>query len=108
MDCERCGQTPCICVKAKVSLPPLRTYAPLHGGPFLSQEEFGLDLFEAIKTQSAAVQARKTAALFRKKGKGRKAVEADQAALRLESQLQGLLAKGTIAPDDVRRLLAIA
>jgi len=31
---------------------PLHSYEPLHGGPYLSAEEFGVTLYETIKTIS--------------------------------------------------------
>jgi hypothetical protein len=76
-------------------------------GPLISKDEFGQDLFDAIKCQSAMREAFKTARLFRAKGKVKAADEAEQAVVDLQKQLETILKKNTIAPEDIQRLLAI-
>ncbi len=76
-------------------------------GPLLSKEEFGTDLFEAIRLQSAMRQAERTAAAYNAKGLTHRAREAqDQAAARLR-ELKAILNKNTIDGPDLDRLLAI-
>lgn len=73
----------------------------------ISLEEFGPDLFEAIRTQSALRQAERTAALYEAKGKMKSAREYQAHADALQKQLKTILDKNTIAPADLQRLLAI-
>ena len=111
MTCDRCAQSPCICVDAAKpvrALPPTHRYKPLHEGPYLTKEEFGLDLFEAIKAQAALRQAEKNRAMYERKGLPLAAAEAAKAIEQYQSRLHKILAKNTIAPDDLRRLLAIS
>jgi hypothetical protein len=52
MACKTCALIPCVCASSSraPALPPIyrRPDAPPHD-PFLTKEEFGLDLFETIK-----------------------------------------------------------
>ncbi len=76
-------------------------------GPLLSKEEFGTDLFDAIRLQSAMRQAERTATVYKAKGLTTRAREAqDQAAARLR-ELKAILNKNTIDGPDLDRLLAI-
>ena len=52
MNCAKCGQLFCVCPAREQSAKPLPqpyTYHPLHEGEYLSKEEFGLNLYEAIQ-----------------------------------------------------------
>lgn len=75
---------------------------------YLSREEFGEDLFNAIKAQAAFAQAMKTVEIYSKKGLDKRAQEYEQHAQAESVKLQAILEKETIHPDDLRRLLLIA
>jgi hypothetical protein len=77
-------------------------------GPTMTKEECGVDLYAAIQLQTAMRQAFTTAALFRDKGKGKAAEEAERLVVDLQKQLEAILKKNTIEPADLTRLLAIA
>lgn len=77
------------------------------GGPLIDKEEFGVDLFEAIRLQSAMRQAERTADLFKRKGLKQRERESLDNAKALSQQLQLILKRDTIAPADLKRLLAI-
>ena len=128
MECVNCGHEPCTCTAAKGDKPkrlwtvaycqergcdvrirvlPGVEYNPRckwhqagtaynakpteavrqNDGPLLSQEEFGVDLFQAITLQSRMNQSGSTPAL--------------------EAQFLAIIKKDTIAPSDLRRLLAM-
>ena len=73
----------------------------------LSKEEFGEDLFEAIRLQAGFCQATKTADLYQKKGLKKMEREHRAKAITMNQQLQAILKKNTIPPADLQRLLAI-
>ena len=75
---------------------------------YLSREEFGADLFDAIKAQSAFIQALKMMALYEAKGLAKQAQEYEVQAHIESGKLHVILQRETIAPEDLRRLLAIA
>lgn len=69
----------------------------------MTLDEFGQDLFEAIKIASSRQQCLAM--------KGQKMAIADRAAWQqkadaLQAQLLAILERGTISPDDVRKILA--
>lgn len=76
-------------------------------GPYLTREEFGLDLYEAIRLRSMGLAARQNTDRWQGQGKPKVAEEARQKANACEIELQVILSRGTIAPNDVRRLLAM-
>lgn len=76
-------------------------------GESMSNEEFGLDLVEAIRLQTAIREAFKTAQLNRDRDKPKAAEEAERAIVDLQKHLKAILNKNTIAPADLQRLLAI-
>ncbi len=76
-------------------------------GPAMTKEEFGQDLYDAIVAHTGARQALKTADLFAREGKTRLADEYTQRGVDCQKELERLLHKNTIAPDDIRRLLAL-
>lgn len=88
---------------------PRRQPKPPHG-PIISKEEFGLDLFEAIKTNAARLQALKQAEAWKDsvdpQDRARARVMTQQAE-RLGRDLMALYSRGTIAPDDARRIEAM-
>lgn len=77
---------------AKAQPPQRKALAAPDRGPFLTQEEFGIDLFNAIKTNAARLQALK-------QGQDKRAKE-------LNDELQSILPK-IQNPDDIRRILAM-
>lgn len=76
----------------KAQPPQRKALAGPDKGPFLSKEEFGVDLFNAIKANAARLQALKHGD--------------DKAAASWHKELHALLPKIT-NPDDVRRILAM-
>lgn len=76
-------------------------------GPLMSTDEFGSDLFEAIKTQAAIRQTELAQSLYAKKGLKRKREEATATIHALLTQLKNILSRNTIDPVDIKRLLAI-
>lgn len=58
MNCAICGQLYCVCVTPGSTppdpharpIPPKHAYRPLGKGEYLTKEQFGLNLYEAIKT----------------------------------------------------------
>lgn len=76
-------------------------------GPFLSKEEFGVDIFEAIRLQAGYRQAEKTAEIYGKKGLKKLEREYRDAAKALNLQLQEILKKNTIGTTDLKRIWAI-
>jgi hypothetical protein len=74
---------------------------------YLSLDEFGQDLFAAIKAQAGSIQAFKTAQLYREKGCMKQADEYEHRAIACQRELEALLNKNTIADEDVVRILAM-
>jgi hypothetical protein len=74
---------------------------------YLSLDEFGRDLFAAIKAQGGSIQAFKTAQLYREKGLAKQADEYEHRAMACQRELESLLKKNTIAEADVVRILAM-
>lgn len=74
--------------------------------PHMTREEFGVDLYEAIKTAAAHQQALKNVEMYRRHGKEKRAEEEQQKVGSLYKELQGWMNKGTIQPNDVRAILA--
>lgn len=107
MTCQTCEQAPCTCPPPASPTPvwPRSTYHALPLG--ITKEEFGVDLFEAIRLQASIRQAERTAAVFRKKGLAARVQETMDMLGHLQDQLQAVLQQQTIAPADLRRLLAI-
>ena len=83
---------------------PVQTPARLSSG-YMTREEFGEDLYEAIKTAAAHQQAVANVQMYKRHGKAELADEETNAAARLHGQLQHILAKQTIPPNDVREIL---
>jgi hypothetical protein len=79
---------------------------PAQGEP-VSLEEFGQDLFDAIMTQASLRAAFTTAQLYRDKSKSHAADQAEHSATALQTTLDAILKKNTIAATDLRRLLAM-
>lgn len=79
----------------------------VNGDEYLSKDEFGQDLFEAIRLQAAIRQAEKTAEIYRKKGITRREREALDQVKSLNHELQGILKNDTIETTDLQRVLAI-
>jgi len=75
--------------------------------PLVSLDEFGRDLFDAIKAQAGSLQAYKTADLFQKKGLKFEADKAEHAARACQRELEAIFKRNTIAIEDVRRILAM-
>jgi hypothetical protein len=113
-ECPMCANDPCTCHVPSTT--PIRsTYRELPRG--ISIEEFGVDLFEAIKTQAGRLQALRTAVALRKSAidtdepKKRAALNAE--AKRFEANAAALHATLTTVlqkvrnPNDVRKILAM-
>jgi len=77
------------------------------GGPLLSLDEFGRDLYDAIRLQSGQVQQEKNAVIYEKQGLVKMAKNARDAASALRDQLTEIFQRNTVAPDDLRRVLMI-
>ena len=92
MTCETCGQSPCACTEKPIVSPPVfrSTYQPLPFG--ITKEEFGLALFEAVKTASAIGWCRR---------------HAPEWVAHWEVELTRLLPQ-IHDPDQVRRLLTLS
>lgn len=78
-----------------------------HGGPTMTLDEFGRDLYDAIVLRSSSVMAKNGAQRMRETGHAQEAQEAERSAQRSDAALHALLDRGTIEPDDVRRILSI-
>ncbi len=78
-----------------------------HEGPPISLDEFGQDLFAAIKAQAGAIQALKSAGLYQAKGLPHQADQAARAATVCQRELETIFRRNTIAVYDVRRILAM-
>ena len=76
-------------------------------GPLISTEEFGSDLFEAIKTQGALRQAENNAELYKRKGITDLEQDSIQRIKAFQDRLATILDRKTIAPPDIKRILAI-
>jgi hypothetical protein len=74
----------------------------------LSRDEFGQALFAEIKAQAGAIQALKTADSYTAKGFTDQAKEYQDHAKALQHELEVILRTNTLAPNDVRRILAMA
>ncbi len=79
---------------------------PSTGEP-LSKDEFGLDLFEAIRVQSAMRQAERTAEVYATKGLKHRADECQLKIKSLQRELDTILSRNTIEAHDLKRFLAI-
>ena len=86
-----------------------KTMSPLQqpGGPSMTKEEFGSDLYDAIVLRTAEVMALGSLERLRKAGKVREALEVEKSAHKSNAALQRVLDKGTIDPKNMRRLLSI-
>lgn len=82
--------------------------SPPAGGPLLSREEFGDDLYHAIRLNAARLQCEANARLYQRKGLTAQAAGATQKAVTCQKELQSILDRGSLAPDDLRRLLTMA
>ena len=98
--CQWCSQK-----RAYNTRDPIASYAST--GPFLSRDEFGQDLFAAIKAQAGSIQAFKKAGLCQKKGLPREVADAEQAAKVCQATLEAILKKNTLAVADVKRILSM-
>ena len=76
-------------------------------GEWLSKEEFGVDLFEAITVQAGLRQAEHTAELFRRKELDKRVIEMNAQIKAMNQQLTAILNKGTINDSDLQRLLGL-
>ncbi len=76
-------------------------------GEPLSKEEFGLDLFEAIRVQSAMRQAERTADTYTMKGLKHRAEDCQLKIKSLQRELDTILSRNTIESHDLKRILAI-
>lgn len=74
---------------------------------YITREEFGADLFEAIKLKAGSNQARKTATIYKNKELFKEAEHAEKMAEALQRQLQTILNRNTISTADIKRLLAL-
>ena len=73
---------------------------------YLTKEEFGVDLFEAIRLQSGIRQLERKARVWT--AKGLTPIKADEMRLRtLHTHLKTILEKNTIATPDLKRLMAM-
>jgi hypothetical protein len=77
-----------------------------YGPEFITKEQFGLDLFDAIYAASAHQQCQQNATMFEGKGLVIRCQEERKKATGHYTALQDLLNKGTIPPNDVREILA--
>lgn len=78
--------------------------ATANTGPLLSLEEFGRDLYDAIRLNSARIQCEHNAELWAKKGKDAQAKDESAKADHYHTELQVLLSRDTIAPADLKRI----
>ena len=91
MNCETCAQAPCVCAAIASTTPVFRsTYQEIPFG--ITKEEFGLALFEAVKTASALGWCRR---------------HATNRVAQLTATLTGLLPQIT-DPADLRRILHLS
>ncbi len=81
-------------------------YLPSTGDP-ISKEEFGLDLFNAIKTQAALRQAERSAEVYERKGLNRQAQICRDNVKTLARELTAIIESNTLAPHDLKRVLEI-
>ena len=79
---------------------------PSVGQP-ISKEVFGVDLFEAIRVQSALRQSQKNEEMYQRKGLKRQVKDTQKIQKALAHELDTILSRNTIAPDDLTRLLEI-
>ncbi|TSA51870.1 MAG: hypothetical protein D4R44_06925 [Actinobacteria bacterium] len=85
-----------------------RTQLELPCTPPLTLDEFGRDLYDAIRLQSAQVQQESNAAHYDKQpGFAKFAVQARQAAEKLREELTEIFQRDTLTPDELRRVLTI-
>ena len=73
----------------------------------VTREEFGQDLFNAIKAQAGLRQAERTADVYAFKGLKRKAKDAQDQVKALQHELSTILDSGSIEPTDLTRILDI-
>lgn len=78
-----------------------------HMGERMTLDEFGRDLYDAIVLRATAVMAQNGAERMRATGHDKAAKEAEEAATRADTALHRILDKGTLQPNDIRRLMAI-
>lgn len=71
----------------------------------MTREEFGLDLYEAIKTAAAHQQARNNVQMYLRHGKAKKAELEEQKVGVLFKDLHRVMSKGTIAPADSKAIM---
>ncbi len=74
--------------------------------PFgIALDEFGRDLYEAIRLNSARIQCERNIVVYTQKGLTQKAAEECTKAKGFHAELHKVLDRNTIAPADVRRLV---
>jgi hypothetical protein len=90
--CNSCESNPCTCRKvtqgSTAVQKPTHSYQPLHGGPYLTKEQLGLNLYETVKTIGGimGIDSQRAAAIH--KGEGFKLQKLNRRRL----ELQGFLA----------------
>ena len=106
MSCRICDENPCVCDKTAPgttngAIRSTYTLKP-HG---ITRDEFGADLYEAIKAASGRRQCLENVAMYQGKGLPGKASEELAKAGKLLQEVQGFISKQTIPPNDVREIL---
>lgn len=82
---------------------PMLTHGTSSG--HMTREEFGVDLYEAIKTAAAHQQARNNVQMYLRHGKAKKAEMEEQKVGVLFKDLHRIMSKGTIAPADTKAIM---
>jgi hypothetical protein len=78
---------------------------PGKSSPHMTRDEFGVDLYEAIKTASAHQQAVNNVAMYQRHGKANKAELEAQKAAHLFTDLQRLIDRPTIRAADKKEIM---
>lgn len=87
-------------------MPEDRTMGPaMIGGGFLTREQFGHDLYEAVKAAASRQQALQNAQMYARKGLSGQAALEEKRAQGYFQDLEAIVSKETIAPKDLSRLM---
>ena len=112
--CDECGKTlqayPCACgysnqpdAGSTKSLAPVQSYQPLHEGHYITKEQFGLNLYEAIKLIGGIIGLDTQRAQAIHKGEGYKVQDLLTRRKELQKTLAGQLPQ--LTDDEMDQIL---
>lgn len=108
MICRICDENPCICSSTAPGSTIDHIRSTYIAQPYgLTLDEFGADLYDAIKAASGRQQCLANAEMYRHKGLIGKAEKETLKATNLYKEVKRIVTRETVQPNDVRQLLSM-